>query len=104
ALVTDGARSVEPVRSPTRWILAYPGTLKGGIGTSYDVDDFVRLLGIVDSIGRVTSWLCTGVIFLQLYAPSGRIFTTWGGGTPATGADWEEYLDSIVGPHGALTR
>jgi hypothetical protein len=88
----------------TRWILAYPGTPKGGIGTSYTVDDFVRLLGVVDSSGRVKSWLCTGVIFLQLYAPSGRTFTTWGGGTAATGTDWAEYLDSLAGPRGALNR
>ncbi|HTH65993.1 MAG TPA: DUF4855 domain-containing protein [Gemmatimonadales bacterium] len=89
---------------PTHWILAYPGTAKGGMGTPYSVDDFVRLLGGVDSTGRVTSWLSTGVIFLQLYAASGHTFTTWIGGTPATGADWREYLDSIIGPGGAMAR
>lgn len=89
---------------PVRWILAYPGSAKGGMGTTYSVDDFVRLLGAVDSTGRVSSWLCTGVIFLQLYAASGRTFTTWIGGTPATGADWTEYLDSIVGSGGAIAR
>lgn len=101
--VGDRVRQTPP-HPATRWILAYPGTAKGGIGTSYTADDFVRLIGVVDSTGRVQSWLCTGVIFLQLYAPSGRVFTTWGGGTPATGADWAEYLDSIAGPHGALQR
>ena len=103
ASVGDRIR-LRPTPPATRWILAYPGTSKGGIGTSYTADDFVRMLGVVDSAGRIESWLCTGVIFLQLYAPSGRVFTTWVGGTPATGADWAEYLDSIAGPQGAVQR
>jgi uncharacterized protein DUF4855 len=95
--------SSDPVPS-TRWILAYPGTPKGGIGITYTVADFVRLLAATDTSGQPRTWLCTGVIFLQLYAPSGRIFTTWGHGIPATGADWEEYLDSLTHASGALAR
>ena len=102
--VPTGPASRADGTGSTRWFLAYPGTNKGGMGIRYDVDDFVRVLGAVDSTGRVTSWLCTGVIFLQLYAASGRTFTTWIGGTAANGADWHEYLDSIVGAGGALTR
>jgi hypothetical protein len=89
---------------PTRWVLAYPGSTKGGIGTCYTVDDFIRLIAAVDSTGRPVRWLSTGMVFLSLYAPSGRVFTTWIGGTPATGADWQEYLDSLTGPAGILTR
>jgi len=104
AVVSTTPAPLTAGRPPTRWILAYAGTQKGGIGTLYTVDDFVHMLGVVDSAGQASSWLCTGVIFLHLYAPSGRTFTTWIGGTPASGADWEEYLDSIAGPAGALRR
>lgn len=89
---------------PTRWILAYPGSLKGGLGTTYSVDDFVRLLAAVDSNGRPSAWLSTGVIFLHLYAASGRTFTTWIGGSPARGSDWEQYVDSLMAPTGILER
>jgi hypothetical protein len=89
---------------PARWVLAYPGSSKGGLGTIYTVDDFVHLIAVVDSSGRPTRWLSTGMIFLQLYAPSGRTFTTWIGGQAATGADWREYLDSLLAPTGAFTR
>lgn len=93
-----------PTIQPGRWVLAYAGSAKGGIGTTYTVDDFTRLVAAVDSSGRPLAWLSTGMVFLQLYAPSGRTFTTWIGGNPATGADWTEYLDSLFVPTGALAR
>jgi hypothetical protein len=39
-----------------------------------------------------------------MYAPSGRVFTTWIGGVPANGADWTEYLDSLFVPGAVLSR
>jgi Domain of unknown function (DUF4855) len=101
SLAGSGRPAVAPA---TRWVLAYAGSHKGGLGTSYSVDDFVRLIAAVDSTGRPVAWLSTGMVFLQLYAPSGRTFTTWIGGTPATGADWQEYADSLMKPSGALAR
>jgi hypothetical protein len=88
---------------PTRWVLVYAGSLKGS-RPKYTVGDFERLLAEVDSAGRPQQWLCTGVIFLHLYAPSGRVFTTWVGGPAATGEDWDQYLDSLFAPGGALHR
>jgi hypothetical protein len=58
----------------------------------------------VDSAGLAQYWAFSGAIFLHLYAPSGRIFTTWIGGVPANGADWTEYLDSLFVPGAALSR
>jgi hypothetical protein len=103
-LARAGAGDSAPPPPATRWILVYAGSTKGGIGTTYSVDDFVHLLSAVDSSGRSLRWLGTGAILLHLYAPSGHTFTTWIGGPPATGADWETYLDSLLLPGGALAR
>jgi hypothetical protein len=70
----------------------------------YHLSQLKRLVTHVDSAGQPQYWVFTGAIFLQLYAPSGRVFTTWIGGTPATGADWTEYLDSLFAPGAALSR
>ncbi len=86
----------------TRWMLAYPG---GPRRPAYSVSDFVHLLAYVDPAGRPADWLSTGVIFLELRAPSGRLFTTWvPDGEPSTGADWEQYLDTLFVPGGILSR
>ncbi|MGE0352269.1 MAG: DUF4855 domain-containing protein [Gemmatimonadales bacterium] len=72
---------------------------------SYSVDDCLRLVAGVDSAGRPTRWLSTGAIFLALYGKSRRAFTSWmPNALPATGADWEAYLDSMVARDGPLGR
>lgn len=87
---------------PTRWVLVYAGSAKGG-HPAYSVTDFRQLLISSDSAssGR---WVCTGTIFVHLYAASGRAFTTWIGGAPADGSDWTTYLDSLFASNGALAR
>jgi hypothetical protein len=89
--------------APTRWVLVYAGSQKGN-RPPYTVDQFTRLLAVVDSAGHPDRWLCTGAIFAHLYAPSGRVFTTWIGGVPANGADWAMYLDSLFAGGGAFSR
>lgn len=89
--------------TPPRWVLAYAG------GPSkqyplYTTDRLVDLIAVVDDSGRPTGWLTTGMIFLHLYAPSGRVFTTWIGGPRADGDDWAMYLDSLFLPGGVLDR
>ena len=72
--------------------------------TAYTIPHFSRLLAHVDSAGRPAYWQCTGAIFLNLWAASGRAFTTWIGGDPANGADWVDYADSLFAPGGVLSR
>lgn len=88
---------------PTRWVLVYAGSSKGG-HPAYSVDDLRHLLSASDSSGTPSTWLCTGTVFVHLYAASGRTFTTWIGGAAADGLDWSVYLDSLFTPGGALTR
>jgi hypothetical protein len=83
----------------TRWVLACAGRSQAN-RVAYTVDDFVRLLAVVDANGRPAARLATGVLFLHLYEASGRTFTTWIGGRFADGADEEVYLDSLLGPGG----
>lgn len=92
-----------PTTPPTRWILAYAGWPKQG-RSAYTVDDFVRELAVVDSAGSPLKWLSTGVILTQVSATSGRGFYPGFGSGPADGADWSQYVDSIVGPGGAVAR
>lgn len=89
--------------APERWILVYAGAQKGH-QLAYDVNDFTRLVTRVDTEGVPQAWLTTGAIFLQLYAPSGRVFTTWMGGERASGQDWSDYVDSLFAATGALAR
>jgi hypothetical protein len=49
-------------------------------------------------------WLCDGAIFLEFHAVSGRYYMPWVNGTPATGADWTVYLDSLFTSGGPLAR
>jgi len=86
---------------PTRWILVYAGSPKHH---AYSVDDFVRVITEVDTMGKPIRWLMTGALFLELYSSSGRAFATWAFHPPANGADWEAYLDSIFAPGAALAR
>ncbi len=86
-----------------RWVLVYAGADRPEF-TAYTIDHFTRLLAHVDTAGRPVYWQCNAAIFLNLFAPSGRVFTTWGVGTPADGSDWTEYADSLLAPGGALSR
>jgi hypothetical protein len=63
-------------------------------------------VAVVDTAGRPTSWLTTGAIFLELYAPSTHVFSDWmgGNGIAATGDDWREYLDTLLAPSGPMAR
>lgn len=70
----------------------------------YRTTQFKRLVTHVDSTGQSQYWAFSGAIFLHLYAPSGRVFTTWIGGVPANGTDWREYLDSLFVPGAVLSR
>src|SRR5205807_10624056 len=71
---------------------------------AYSVDDLVHLLAIVDTSGRPTGRLCDGAILLEFHATSGRYYTPWVAGTPADGADWSRYLDSLFQSRGPLVR
>ena len=88
---------------PERWMLFYAGYPKGG-RAAYTVQDFVRLVAVVDTTGKPIGWLSTGGIFLQILATSGRGFFPHSGSGPANGADWAQYLDSLAGSSGALLR
>ena len=88
---------------PVRWVRVYACADRRECAAS-TIPHFTRLLAHVDSAGRPAYWQCTGAIFLNLYAASGRLFTTWIGGVPANGADWAEYADSLFAPGGALSR
>ena len=88
---------------PLRWVLVYAGVDRQG-APAYTTPELTRLVTHVDSAGDPEYWLCTGAIFLHLYAPSGHVFTTWIGGTPANGVDWAAYLDSLFLPGAALQR
>ena len=88
---------------PARWVLVYAGS-RGASRPPYTSDELTRLVAVVDTAGRPTRWLCTGAIFAHLYAASGRMFTTWGGGAPANGEDWSVYLDSLFAPGAAFSR
>ena len=87
----------------TRWVLMYAGS-RGGSRPAYTLDELTRLVAVVDTSGRPQRWLNSGAIFLHMFAASGRVFTTWAGGTPADGGDWATYLDSLCAPGAALTR
>ena len=88
-----------------RWVLMYfGGPAKYKNRPHYTSDDLMRLVAAVDTAGRPTSWLTTGAILAELYAPSSNVFTNWIGGTPATGADWREYLDTILAAGAPLAR
>jgi hypothetical protein len=87
----------------TRWLLVYAGTIKGP-SSRYRQSHFKRLITHVDSANTSQYWVFSGAIFLHLWAPSGRVFTTWIGGEPANGADWTQYLDSLFRPGAALSR
>jgi hypothetical protein len=89
---------------PPRWILAYAGGARAKGMCDYTVDDFRRLITVVDSSGQSQGWLMTGVILLQLFAPSGHVFESSLGGTPADGSDWTAYLDSLFAEGGILQR
>jgi len=86
-----------------RWILVYAGSTLGP-SIRYRTTGLRRLVTHVDTAGNPQYWAFSGAIFLHLYAPSGRVFTTWIGGVPANGADWTEYLDSLFVPGAALSR
>lgn len=104
ALPIVAMRASPPSGGFTRWVLAYAGSTKGGIGINYSVDDFKRLLAQVDTAGHPVAWMNTGAILLSIYASSGREFSTWIGHNPAVGEDWEIYLDSLNSPGGILDR
>jgi len=86
---------------PSTWLLVYAG---GPKRLNYSVNDFVHLIAHVDTAGRPAGWLCTGTIFLEIFAPSGKVFATWIGGQPAGGNDWSAYLDTLFDTGGVLRR
>ena len=96
-----GVEGTTPAAAP-RWVLVYAGSTLGA--PRYRTTQFRRLVTHVDSVGQSEYWAFSGAIFLHLYAPSGRVFTTWIGGVPANGADWSEYLDSLFVPGAVLSR
>src|SRR5207249_2998786 len=65
---------------PPRWVLVYAG---GPNRPAYSVDDFVHLIGVVDTMDRPTGWLCDGAIFLEAYAESGRTYVRVPAGSPS---------------------
>src|SRR5258708_15252288 len=88
-----------------RWVLVYGGApVRHKAYPRYTLDDLTRLVAVVDTAGRPTSWLTTGAIFIELYSPSANVFTDWIGGTPATGAEWRGDLGPDLGPGGPGAR
>ena len=98
---TLAARAVAAQTLPTRWILVYAG----GVGRpSYSMHDFVHMMTALDTNGTPVKWLMTGAMFLDIRAASGRGFATWAIKPRANGADWEAYVDSLLGANGVITR
>jgi len=95
------AQEAKPTLHPSRWVLVYSG---GPHRPAYSVDDFVHLIGIIDTTGRPTGWLCDGVIFVEPYAVSGRSYVRLPTGSPSDGTDWKAYLDSVFAPMGPIAR
>jgi hypothetical protein len=90
---------------PSRWVLVYAAAPRAAsLDPRYTTDDLARLVAVMDSGGRPRAWLTTGAIFLELYAPSGRVFANWTGGPPATGADWRAYADTLLAAAGPIAR
>src|SRR5258708_32908704 len=85
--------------TPSRWVLAYPGGPSAKYAP-YTTERLIDLIAVGDTTGRPTGWLTTRMIFLHLYAASGRVLTTWVVGPPADGADWAAYIDSLPLPRG----
>ena len=86
---------------PTRWILTYAG---GPKRPKYTVDDYVHMISVVDTQGLPLSWLGTGVLYLEVWASSGRAFATWAEHPWANGSDWQTYLDTLFKSGANLTR
>lgn len=86
---------------PERWVLVYSG---GTHRPAYAVDDLLHLLAVVDTSDRPTAPLCNSVIMTEFQAVSGRFYMPWTNGTPATGADWSLYIDSVFSTTGPLAR
>lgn len=86
---------------PERWVLVYSG---GPHRPAYAVQDMVRLLAVVDTSGRPSGPLCNAVILTEYEAVSGRYYMPWTNGTPASGADWSQYIDSVLSRTGPLAR
>jgi hypothetical protein len=86
---------------PERWVLVYSG---GPHRPAYAVQDLVRLLAVVDTSGRPIGALCNAVVLTEFQAVSGRFYMPWVNGTPATGADWSLYIDSVLSRTGPLAR
>src|SRR6266581_1261893 len=103
-LVRPTSIAAQEANSParqSRWILVYTG---GPHRPAYSVDDFVHLIGIVDTTDRPTGWLCDGAIFVEPYAVSGRSYVRVPTGSPSDGTDWKVYLDSVFAPMGPIAR
>jgi hypothetical protein len=88
-------------QAPERWVLVYSG---GPNRPAYTVDDLLRLLTVVDTSGRSIGPLCNAVILTEFQAVSRRYYMPWQNGTPATGPDWNQYIDSVFAPRGPLAR
>ncbi len=71
---------------------------------AYAVDDFVRLLTVVDTSGRSIGPLCNAVILTEFKAVSGRYYLPVGNEPPASGVDWSQYIDSVFTRTGPLAR
>ncbi len=87
--------------APTRWILVYAG---GPGRPAYSVDDYVHLVSVTDTLQRPTSWLATGVIYLEIWASSGHAFFPDYSRQWADGHDWSVYLDTLFAPGAQLDR
>lgn len=101
SLAAAVAGRTAPAPPAARWILVYAG---GRGRPGYTVADFGHLITSVDTSGQPVGWLMTGALFLEIRASSGRGFATWAVHPSATGVDWEAYIDSLLGPGGAISR
>ena len=106
-LVASASSAVSQAARPQRWVLMYAGApIQHKAYPRYTPDDITRLVAAVDTAGKPLSWLTTGTLLMELYAPSRNVFTDWmgGSGAPANGDDWRTWVDTIFAPAGPVAR
>ena len=86
-----------------RWVLLYACDGRPQ-WMPYSRAQLLRYVAAVDSAGRPRAWFSNGAIVLALYGDSGRTFTPWSGAPPSNGADWQDYLDCLLGAGGVFDR
>jgi len=102
SMMSTVAVAQAPAKLPAdRWVLIYSG---GPSRPHYSVDDLVHTVAVTDTLGQPTGWLMNGAILLELTAQSGRHYVPAASGSPSSGTDWSDFLDSIYATNGTVAR